>query len=440
MSSHHDVIVVGAGLAGLRCAGDLVAAGRDPLVLDARQRVGGRVFSHRFSDGQWCERGAEFVDAAHVEVLGLAARLGLATSGVPSGRDDDARWLDAGGRALPFSVHSSLASDLARWEAMLQVLSERVDLDRLLSTDAHAPGDPQALGDLDVAPLDELLLGLGLGVMARVVIGRDIRTEYMVGPREVSQLMAAWMTALHRRSGDGFEGYRISGGNDQLATGLAAAIDGRVRLGTRVVWVEPDVGAVTLASGERLTADHLVVTVPLPVLSRLWTDMPAALSSVGYGVGGKVSMQVRRRIWHDYGCDGSVRTDRSWGEVWDTSDGQVGDRGVLTALVSSHDGAAMLGLPETPDRIVAEMERLFPGFAGLVDERVLTDWTSDACSLGAYATFGPGELLAAAPLLRRPYGRMLLAGEHTDGWAGYMEGALRSGARVAHLILNPPPT
>jgi monoamine oxidase len=248
------------------------------------------------------------------------------------------------------------------------------------------------------------------------------------------------MTVLHRRSGDGFEGYRIMGGNDQLATGLAAAISGRIRLGTRVVWVEPNVGAVTLESGERLTADHLVVTVPLPVLSRLWTDMPVALSSVGYGVGGKVSMQVRRRIWHDYGCDGSVRTDRSWGEVWDTSDGQTGDGGVLTALVSSHDGAAMLGLPETLDRIVAEMERLFPGFAGLVDERVLTDWTSDAFSLGAYATFGPGELLAAAPLLRRRYGRMLLAGEHTDEWAGYMEGALRSGARVARHILNPPPT
>jgi monoamine oxidase len=420
--------VIGAGLAGLQCATDLMAAGRDVVVLEARSRVGGRVWSHRFADGQWAERGAEFVDTSHTHVLALVQHLGLTLNNVPSGHDDDARLVDVAGRTAPFSLHHSLGADLAAWHDALGALAARVD-----------PADPTAGDDaaaLDAAPLSALLESLGLGLMARVVVGRDIRTEYMVGPDEVSQLMAGWMTALHRRSGDGFEGHRIVGGNDQLATGLARPLGDRVRLDSAVAWLEPVDGAITLRSGERMTADHIVAAVPLPVLGRMWADIPTSLSSAGYGIGAKICMQVARRIWHDHGSDASVRTERSWGEVWETSDDQPGDAGVLTVLLSSHDGAAMVSLPEAMDRVIAELDRIFPGLRGLVGERLLTDWTNDPFSLGAYVTFGPGQLCAAWPDLRRRYGSLLLAGEHTDAWAGYMEGALRSGVRAADAIIG----
>jgi monoamine oxidase len=347
---------------------------------------------------------------------------------VPSGLDDDARLLDVAGRPAAFSMHHSLSADLAVWRVALDRLARQVD--------PHHVGATANAGALDAAPLSALLDTLGLGIMARVVIGRDVRTEYMLGPDEVSQLMAGWMTALHRQSGDGFEAHRIVGGNDQLATGLAATLGDRVRLDAAVAWLEPTDGAITLRSGARLTADHIVAAVPLPVLARLWADIPSELSSAGYGIGGKISLQVARRLWHDQGCDGSVRTERAWGEVWETTDGQPGDAGVLTVLLSSHDGAALMSLPHTSDRVVDELDRIFPGLRGLVGERVQTDWTNDPYSLGAYVTFGPGQLLAALPHLHRRYGSLLLAGEHTDVWAGYMEGALRSGARAARAILG----
>jgi monoamine oxidase len=442
----HDVVVIGAGLAGLRCATDLVAAGREVVVLEARARVGGRVWSHRFSNGQWCDRGAEFVDTEHAEVLALAARLGLSLSHVPSGRDDSTRLLDVGGRTSPFVLHSSLARDLARWHDALGDLAAQVDVDGLAGqVDVDDPAarveedDPAAgttASSLDGMPLSTLLDSLGLSVMSRVVIGRDVRTEYMLGPDEVSQLMAAWMTSLHRRSGDGFEGHRIVGGNDQLATGLAQPLGDRVRLEAPVASIDPVAGRVTLRSGRELAADHIVATVPLPVLARLWRDIPTPLAAAGYGIGGKVSIQYARRVWLDQGSDGSVRTDRAWGEVWETTDGQPGDAGVLTALLSSHDGATLAVMPEAPQRIVDELERIFPGSRGLAGERVQTDWTNDPHSLGAYVTFGPGQLLAALPLLHRRHDTMLLAGEHTDAWAGYMEGALRSGARAARSIVD----
>jgi monoamine oxidase len=164
--------------------------------------------------------------------------------------------------------------------------------------------------------------------------------------------------------------------------------------------------------------------------------MPLELGAVGYGVGGKVSVQFSRRIWRDYGRNGLVFSDRAWGHLWETTDDQVGDAGVVTALLASHDGAAFLSLPEATDRIVAEIERIFPGARGLAGGRVTTDWTNDPHSLGTYACFGTRQWGAARAALDGRHGHLWLAGEHTEGFAGFMEGALRSGARIAAAITS----
>jgi monoamine oxidase len=411
---NHDVIVIGGGLAGLRCATDLVAAGLDVLVLEARDRVGGRVWSHRFTNGQGCERGAEFIDGNHTEVLALAADLGLTLTTRRADADARATLVDAGGRAVPMYLHATLGPDLARWEAAIAAL---------------VPSD-----EFEHATLGDLLHGLGLSVMSRVVLGREVRTEFMLPPEEVSQRFVAEVAvnqvpALRER-------HRVAGGNDQLARGLADRLGDRVRLGSPVSTVLADEGEVTLADGGVLSAGAVVAAVPLPVLSRLWADMPRELGAVGYGIGGKISVQFSRRIWLDYSRNGTVLSDRAWGHLWETTDDQPGDTGVLTTLLSSHDGAAFASLPEAPERVVQEVDRIFPGARGLAGERVHTDWTNDPFSLGAYACFGPGQWQAAQAALHASHGRMWLAGEHADGFAGFMEGAVRSGARVAARIIG----
>lgn len=408
----YDVAIVGGGLAGLRCAEALVARGADVVVLEARQRVGGRVFSHHFRDGQTCERGAEFVDSNHAEVLELAARLGLAVSNRSADLDPSATLLDAGGRAVPMSMHASLEPDFARWEKALTDLADDPETER--------------------RTLADLMHTVDLSVLSRVVVGRHIRTEFMLPPEEVGQRVAgrlARLQAAGRR-----ECHRIVGGNDRLATGLSAQLGERVRLATAVQSIDADAGELTLRNGEVIGAMTIVAAVPLPVLSRLWSAMPLELGAIGYGVGGKISVQFDRRIWRDYGRNGTVLTERAWGHLWETTDDQGGDRGVLTNLLSSHDGAAFAALPEAPERVVAEIERFFPGAKGLSGERVHTDWTNDPLSLGAYSCFGPGQWAAAAPLMHAAHGRLLLAGEHTDEFSGFMEGALRSGTRVAAAI------
>ncbi len=407
-----DVAIVGGGLAGLRCADVLVAKGLDVVVLEARDRVGGRVFSHRFADGQTCERGAEFIDSNHAEVLDLAARLGLSLTTRTSDLDPAATLIDAGGRAVPMSMHASIGPDLALWErAVLR------------------------LGDTDLCErgtLADVMHSLDLSVLSRLVVGRHIRTEFMLPPEEISQRFAGGLARL--QAAGRRECHRIVGGNDQLAKGLAAQLDDRVRLATAVQSIDTESGEITLTNGELVSAGNVVAAVPLPVLSRIWAEMPLELGAVGYGVGGKISVQFDRRIWQDYGRNGTVLTERAWGHLWETTDDQDGDRGVLTNLLSSHDGAAFAALPEAPERVVTEIDRLFPGAKGLAGERVHTDWTDDPCSLGTYSCFGPGQMAAAEPLMRAAHGRLLLAGEHTDEFSGFMEGALRSGARVAATI------
>ena len=409
-----DVAIVGGGLAGLRCAEELVARGADVVVLEARSRPGGRVFSHRFADGQTCERGAEFIDSNHAEVLALAARLGLRLSERSGDLDPAATLLDAGGRAVPMSMHASLEPAVASWDHAVAGLGDGEEFDR--------------------ATLADLMHSLDLSVFARLVIGRQIRTEFMLPPEEVGQRFAGRLARL--QSGGRRECHRVVGGNDQLAAGLAQQLGARVRLATVVQSIDADAGAVTLATGDVIRAATIVAAVPLPVLSRLWPAMPLELGAVGYGVGGKISVQFDRRIWRDYGRNGTVLSERAWGHLWETTDDQGGDRGVLTNLLSSHDGAAFAALPEAPDRLVSEIDRLFPGAKGLAGERVQTDWTNDPFSLGAYSCFGPGQIAAAEPLMRALHGRLVLAGEHTDEFSGFMEGALRSGARVAAMVAD----
>jgi monoamine oxidase len=414
-SAPPDVVVIGAGLAGLRAATDLVAAGAQVTLLEARDRVGGRVWSHRFADGQIAERGAEFIDGNHTEVLALAADLGLSLTERRNTLDPRGTLVDAAGRPVPYHLHATLADDWARWEAAVAAMH---------------PAD-----EFEHFTLQDAIDTLGASAVSRLVIGREVRTEFMLPPDQVSQRFAAEIAS--RQVAGLRERHRIVGGNDLLATGLAERLArhplARVRLGTTVRSLSDD-GTVVLASGEFLRPAAVVAAVPLPVLGRIWPQMPGELATVSYGIGGKISIQYRRRLWLDYGRNGTVLSDRQWGHLWETTDDQPGDAGVLTNLLASHDGAAFVALPESVDHLSREIERVFPGAKGLAGEKVRTDWTDDPFSLGCYACFGQGQWARARPALSVAHGSIHVAGEHADGFAGFMEGALRSGARAAAAV------
>jgi monoamine oxidase len=430
-----DVVVVGAGLAGLRAATDLDVAGANVIVLEARARVGGRVWSRRqgFASGQHAESGAEFVDLCHHEMHALVTRLGLELQPVVTGHDPARRWLDHGGRLASFAAADAATSgvflgDLLRWADAMKDLAAMIDPD-------DPVGGPFSR-DLDQRSAGDLVTQLELHPLARLAVGRELRTEFMLPPAEVSLLHLAWMAARIEQAGSGREAHRVRGGLDQLATGLARPLRGRVRLGAPVAGVHDDGNQVVVSTsaGDRFVGRAAVLAVPIPTLARIDVALPNVVYDVGYGLGGKVSIQCSRRVWRDMGCDGSVMSDRAYGQFWETSDSASGDHGVLTALLSSHDGDALMALPDATARVRAEAERVFPGVDGFAGTTVQHSWARDQWSLGTYAAFAPGQLTRVWHELRQPHGRLVLAGEHTDGYAGFCEGALRSGARAAQLV------
>jgi monoamine oxidase len=437
MAFARRVVVVGAGFAGLSAADSLVAAGCDVVVLEARNRVGGRVFTRHngFAAGQYGEGGAEFVAPNHTTLLALAARFGLDLLEARPTVSLEASLLDTSGRVSTFAhwdqvAKGRISNDLDRWSQECSALTHRLD-----------PDDPAAsavAAGFDEHTATDLMSRLELHPVARLIIGRRLRTEMMVSPDEISLAHIAWMELLDHESGDWHHAYRIAGGNDQIAARLAAELGDRVRLSTPVssVLVHDD-EVVVAGGGQSFVGDAVVMAVPLPVLGRILIEpmLPTDLNAA-YGIGGKVSVQFDRRAWLDAGHDGSVLSDRAYGEFWETTQGHPAPEGVLTALLSSHDSAAILSFPDAADRVARDMTRVFPDLVGFAGARVVTDWTNDQYSLGTYAAFAPGELTRVLPLLRADYGRLVLAGEHCDRHAGFMEGALRSGLTAAQRVLS----
>ena len=461
------VVVIGAGLAGLSAADRLVSVGLEVTVLEAADRVGGRARTRRrsFADGQHGEGGAEFVGANHREVLALASRFhlplddashdGASHDGVSGagrgsvGRGGGGRHgtdpelsdvlIDAAGRAVPFSEldresHGRLSRELAGWRARLDELADSLDPD-------DPPSTPHA-HLMDLRSAADLVAEVPLSAISRLVIGRQLRTEFMAPPGRISLLHLAWMHQLEREAGlaapdqrRSIEAWRVHGGTDLLATSLANELGGRVLVGCQVVSVTSGLSgaSVALQTGDTIAADVVIITVPMPVLARIDLDpaLPPGIFDISYGRGGKVSRQYDRRLWRDTGSCGAVLSDRAYGELWETSTTHPSPRGVLTALLSSDDGAALLAMPDVAAHIEREVERVFPGAAGFAGSCATTDWSNDPLSLGTYAAFEPGQLTRVWPLLRRPHGRVLLAGEHTDVFAGFLEGAIRSGHRAA---------
>jgi monoamine oxidase len=377
------VIVIGAGFAGLAAALALADGGRDVLVLEARDRVGGRVWSDRVG-GEVVERGAEFVLEGYDVLRELATRYGLALADTgmsyyvrePRGVPVDTETLQAGGRAVARAAAGRATAEQA----------------------IAAAGLPPEVAEAVRARVE---------ISSAVAIG-DLRPDVLA----------------HAAAFEPLPSHRIAGGNQSLAAAIARELGDRVRLGAQVRAVEPAGGGVRVrAAGGDVDGERAIVAVPLPVLPGLGVEMPAAqreaLARVATGHAAKLHVPLPRPA-----APSAVMSvpDRYW--CWTAADTPR----VLNCFAGSPAAVERLGDGAWPERVAALRPELEPD----TERAVLTSWRDDPYALGAYSaggvSFRPGddELLAAAA------GLVHFAGEHTAGaWAGLMEGALRSGRRAA---------
>jgi monoamine oxidase len=394
------VAVVGAGLAGLAAADELSRAGHEVTVLEARDRVGGRVWSRRMDNGAVVEMGAEFILPGNTLIRELVERhgLGLWEKGMAYGRREP--------RGAPEVDAATLDSAFSA------------------ATEALA-GEPE-LGSM---PARRFLDGLEIDEAAREVILARIEISAASAAEAVPARVITGLGHIDDRPAPS-----IAGGNDRLALALAESLGDRVELGSpvrRVSWGET--GVRVGAGGAELDADACVIAVPATVAAELTFEpaLPArisgALSEIRYGHAAKLFVPLAEPA-----PPGAVMSvpERYW--TW-TATGE-GDRAqpVLNCFAGSPAALDRLDVAAGPERWLDSVGalrrelRLDPGAA------LLSTWDDDPWVGAAYSADVPEEAGAA---LREPLGPIAFAGEHTGGeFAALMEGALRSGQRAARQV------
>jgi monoamine oxidase len=425
------ILIAGAGLAGLSAAYELVQAGHQVTVLDARDRPGGRVLTLRdtFADGQYAEGGAETFSDTHNFVQRYVQALKLETLPAWNYGKLDSLFFRGGKR-------SRSSSELSRKyvEPMVREIG-----------DPLASGWPTAeiLQRFDRVSMTELLRARGASAEEIALLEFTYSDAWDNGTAPDSALCLLRDEAIARKG----LSFRIQGGNDRLPQAFARSLGSRVHYRTTVQRILQDAKHVTVTvntSGRRsqISADYLICAIPFPVLRSIEVS-PAfsegkqrAIRELQYNSVTRVYVQSQTRSWIGEGLSGFVTTDLPIGTVWDCAEGQPGARGILECYASGDRARRLASLSE-PQRIrmVREsLEKVFPGT--IYEKSASVAWDADPLARGAFAWFKRDQMSELLPHIARREGRVFFAGEHTSPWFGWMQGALESGNRAAREVHN----
>ncbi len=445
-----DVVIVGAGIAGLACAHRLRQAGIGVRIHEAQERVGGRMLSLRghFADDQVCELGGELIDSGHLRMRALAAELGLVLDDLatdPTHAFGDV-WFHGGrryGEAEILRAFAPLAEAIAR------------DADSLPEDDiTHAaPGGTAAL---DRESISAWLDRQGASGWLRDLIEVAYTTEMGLECDEQSALNLLTFIDpgldAFRIFGESDERWHVRGGNDLVVQKLAAGLDDAITSGSVLESLRQQRdGRYTLgfrrgAASTEVSARRVVLAIPFTTLRRvqLDVDLPAvkrrAIAELGYGSNAKLMIGFDERVWRTrHASGGATFSDLTLQTTWETSRLQAGAAGILTNFTGGRHGIALgEGTPkQQADAAVQSLEAIFPGLgnarAGMREARF--HWPSHAWTLGSYACFRPGQWTGLRGAMGERVGNLHFAGEHCalDN-QGFMEGGLESGEWAAEAI------
>ena len=416
-------MVIGAGFAGLAAAYKLKNAGWNVIVLEARDRIGGRVYSHKFAGTDLiCELGAEWVGESHERIKALCSDFKI-----PLQKHQFEDYLLRDGRVSRPGEWGFSPQAKAAFEKLMAAYDKFTPLQKTRLDKYDWWTYLEKIGFTE----DDLRL-------------RDLMdsTDFGESIRHVSAFAAA---AEYAESSPKNEmDYKMTGGNSRLAVEFAKRIGAEnIKLGTFVTNVDQARGTVTVKTESDIyKADAVICTVPIQSLLKIKFNPPLPSAQTGaaekliYARICKNSVLYDERFWRDENF--SMVSDVTSHYYFHSTQSQPGKQGILTAYAIG-EKADVLASQSDPRRmriIANDLTDLDPKAPALARGIASYAWQRDQYTDGAYALYRPGQWFGIRPILQRPHGKVLFAGEHLADWQGFMEGAIETGESAAASLLR----
>lgn len=447
------VVVLGAGLAGLAAAWNLMRHGYDVRVFEAQDLPGGRVKTIRkpFKKGGYAEAGALRLLNNHHYTMKYIKLMGLESKLVAYPEDGKHLWYLQGKRFTTPTGEWPLAGLSAEEKKTPLAM-----LGRYWGPGFQAVGDPTresfptaAALALDPYTIEEFFRKNGASDTWLKLFFATEGTFGRINALAVTTLEGAPNDGEHTRT------YGLAGGNDQLPKALARALGARVIYNAPIVRLAQQSDGVILTvrrrSGQHeVRADHCICALPFPLLRQVeitpaFSELKMqAIERYGLGPVSRLYLQTKSRFWRSdqlgaLGGLNMIGTDTPAERIWNTSDLQPDPvMGMVQSYMFNENALAFSRIP--PQERVSTWTRRLAEFVPDLPQQVVASyykvWHEDPWQKGAYAFMKPNEYGQLWPAARRAEGRVHFAGEHTSVWAAYQNGALESAERCVQEVLQ----
>jgi monoamine oxidase len=441
-----DVVVIGAGVAGLTAACDLTAGGASVVVLEARERVGGRLLNEEIGDGKVVEVGGQWVGPTQDRVLALAADLGLETFPTYNDGENVMEW---DGRLRRYRgtiprINPLVLLDVGRAQRKLNRMARSVPLD--------APWEAPGADRLDAQTAATWMRRNLFTAAGRELLTLGIEAVWAAQPEDMSLLHVLFYThsagslELLFDTEGGAQQDRIVGGSQLLAIRLAERLGERVVTGAPVRRVAHGDGGVTVeADGASARGKRAIVAVAPALAARIAYDPPLPgfrdqlTQRMPLGTVAKCMALYDEPFWRAEGLSGQATSDTGPVKLTYDNSPPDGSPGVLLGFVEGRE-ARVLGRMSADERRTAVLDRfarLFGPRAARPDRYLERLWAEEEWTRGCYGCHMPtGAWTAYGPALRPPVGPLHWAGsEYATVWNGYIDGAVGSGQHAAREVL-----